>query len=105
MFGFLKKLARKRLDFEQLQILQLVTQQVVLSVEGSVQMPGAKKKAVAVQLAGQILEEMDLVAPDSLVDTMIESSVRVLKSVDKIVENEARPKFSVDISGRPGTGN
>ena len=105
MFGFLKKLAQKRLDFEQLQILQLIVQQVVLSVEGTVKVPGADKKAVAVELAAQILKEMGLVAPDSLVDTMIESSVRVLQSVDKIVENEAKPKYSLDISGHPGTGN
>jgi hypothetical protein len=105
MLGFLKRLARKRLNFEQLQILQLVAQQVVLSVEGSVQMPGAQKKAIAVELAGQILEEMGLVAPDSLIDAMIESAVRILKSLDKVVENEAQPKYSFDISGRPRTGH
>lgn len=83
MMSFLKNLVRKRLSFEQLQILQLVTQQVVLSVEGSVQMPGAKKKALVVELVGQILEEIGLVAPDSLIDATIESSVCILKSLSE----------------------
>ena len=103
MLGFLKKLIQKKLNFEQLQILQLVAQQVVLSVEGSVNLPGADKKAVALELAAQILEEMGLVVPDSLVDTMIESAVQILKAIDK--SKESKPKFTVVLSGRPQTGN
>ena len=103
MLGFLKKLIQKKLNFEQLQILQLVAQQVVLSVEGSVNLPGADKKAVALELAAQILEEMGLVVPNSLVDTMIESAVQILKALDK--SKESKPKFTVDLSGKPQTGN
>lgn len=103
MLGFLKKLIQKKLNFEQLQIIQLVAQQVVLSVEGSVKLPGSDKKAVALELAAQILQEMGVVAPDSLVDAMIESSVQILKAIDK--SRESKPKFTVDLSGRPQTGN
>lgn len=105
MFGFLKKLRKKKLSFEQLRILQLIAQQVVLSVEGSVKLPGADKKAVALELTAKILEEIDLVAPGSLVDAMLESAVSILKAVDRALEKEAKPNFSFDISGRPKSGN
>jgi hypothetical protein len=105
MFGFFKKLSQSRLSFEQLKILQFVTQQVVISIEGSVDLPGAEKKAVAVEMVGQILQEMKLVAPNSLVDALIEASVGVLKALDKSLEKAARPKFSLDLSGRPRSGN
>ena len=105
MFRFLKRVAKERLNFEQIQILQLVVQQVVLGVEGTVKLPGAKKKAVALELVGDVLEKLDIVAPDSLVDVMIESAVRILKSVDKLIDSEKIPSFSLDISGRPETGN
>ena len=103
MFGFIKRAAKKQLNFEQLQILQLVVQQVVLSIDGSIKLPGASKKAMALELVGQISEELNLVAPDSLVDAMIESAVQILKSMASL--RESKPKFSFDISGRPGTGN
>ena len=103
MFGFLKRAAKKQLNFEQLQILQLVVQQVVLSIDGSIKLPGASKKAMALELVGQISEELNLMAPESLVDAMIESAVQILKSMSSL--REKKPKFSFDISGRPGTGN
>ena len=105
MFGFLNKLRKKTLSFEQLRILQLIAQQVVLSVEGSVKLPGADKKAVALELMAQILEEIGLVAPGSLVDALLESAVSILKAVDKALEKETKPNFSFDISGRPKSGN
>jgi hypothetical protein len=105
MFGFLKKLRRARLSFEQLKILQFIVGQVVISVEGSVKLPGAGKKALAIELVGQILKEMDLVAPDSLVDALVESTVSVLKALDKSLETASQPKFSLDLSGRPQSGN
>ena len=104
MFGFLKKFfSRERLTYEQLQIIQLVAQQVVLSLEGSVHLPGAQKKAMALELMAQMLEEMGIVVPDSLVDAMLESAVAILKAMDKMAD--AKPKFSFDISGRPKSGN
>ena len=104
MMGFLKTLfSRKRLDYEQLQIIQLVAQQVVLSLEGSVNVPGAHKKAMALELMAQMLEEMNIVAPQSLVDAMLESAVTILKAMDSALK--AKPKYSFDLSGRPKTGN
>jgi Bacteriophage holin of superfamily 6 (Holin_LLH) len=105
MFGFLKRVARQPLNFEQLQILQIVVQQVVLSVEGTLRVPGANKKAVAIELVGQILEDLHLVAPDSLVDAMIESAVSILKSLDRAIERETKPQYTFDLSGRPKSGN
>jgi hypothetical protein len=105
MFGFFRKLSRSRLSFEQLKILQFVTQQVVISIEGSVDLPGARKKAIAIELVGQILQEMNLVVPNSLVDALIESAVGVLKALDKSLERATRPKFSLDLSGRSRSGN
>lgn len=104
MFGFLNKIRKKRLNFEQLQILQFLAQQVVLSVEGSVRLPGAGKKALALELMGQVLEELELVAPDSLMDAMIESSVSILKVLEPS-KGALAPKMRIDLSGRPQTGN
>lgn len=104
MIGFLKNLvSKKRLSYEQLQIIQLVAQQVVLSVEGSVNLPGARKKAMALELMAQMLEEMNIVAPQSLVDAMLESAVTILKAMDSALK--AKPKYNFDLSGRPKTGN
>ena len=105
MFGFLKRLTKKALTYEQLQIVQFVTQQVVLSVENSVKLDGLSKKAVALELTGKILEETGLFTPDSLVDAMLESSVSAMKKVEKILEPRNSPKFKLDITGRPQTGN
>jgi len=104
MMGFFKTLfSQKRLNYEQLQIIQFLAQQVVLSLEGSVNMPGAQKKAMALELMAKMLEEMKIVAPDSLVDAMLESAVMILKALDKAAE--AKPKYTFDLSGRPKTGN
>lgn len=79
---FFKKLVKsmKSPSLEKLQVLHFVAQQVVLSVESSVKLPGPNKKAVAVELTGKILEEMGVVAPGSLVDTLIESSVHIMNA-------------------------
>ena len=82
MLDFIRKARKKLLSFEQLQIVQLIAQQVVLSVEGSVKIPGASKKAIALQLVGELLEEVGVVAPKSLIDTAIEAAVRILKAMD-----------------------
>jgi len=105
MFGFLKKIRKQSISYEQLKILQMVTQQVVLSVESSVKVPGAEKKALALEIVGKILQEMRLIAPESLVDAMLESAVSVLRALEKAQEEASRPKFSLDISGRPKSGN
>lgn len=91
--------------------MQMIVQQVVLSVDGAVKIPGATKKALALQLSGELLEEMGVIAPDSLVDTAIEASVRLLRALDKPPQrNESqRDKpdfgFKLDLSGKPKSGN
>lgn len=107
MFEFFNFARKRRLNYEQLQTLQMVAQQVVLSLEGSVKVPGAAKKALALKFVGELLEQLDIVAPDSLIDTAIEASVKLLKALDSQVLPRAEPVpgFKLDISGRPSTGN
>lgn len=105
MFGFLKKLTHERLSYEQLQTVQFVAQQVVLSLEGSVNLPGVEKKTMALELMAQILRELGITAPESLIDVMLESAVSILKTMQRIVAKEAKPKFSFDTSARPRSGN
>ncbi len=82
MFEFFNFARKRRLNYDQLQTLQMVAQQVVLSVEGSVRIPGAAKKAIAIKVAGEVLQELGIVAPDSLLDVAIEASARLLKALD-----------------------
>lgn len=108
MFEFFNFASKRRLSLDQLQTLQMVAQQVVLSLEGSVRIPGTAKKALALQIVGELLEKTGIVAPDSLLDIAIEAAVKLLKAVDAqalpLVESE-KPIVKVDISGRPQTGN
>ena len=50
MFDFFNFVRKRRLSYDQLQTLQMVAQQVVLSLEGSIRLPGAAKKALAIKL-------------------------------------------------------
>ena len=111
MFDFFTQARKKRLNFDQLQTLQMVSQQVVLSLEGSIKIPGATKKALALTLVGDLLKEMRIVAPESLIDTAIEASVRLLKVLDANATPQPmaptvspKPSFKLDISGRPQSG-
>ena len=110
MFEFFNFARKRRLSYDQLQTLQMVAQQVVLSLEGSVRIPGAAKKAVALKIVGELLEELGIMAPDSLVDTAIEASVKLLKALDvQALPPEPRAQLAssvkLDVSGRPSTGN
>ena len=112
MFEFFNFARKRRLNLDQLQTMQMVAQQVVLSLEGSVRIPGAAKKALALKIVGELLEKLDIVAPDSLVDTAIEAAVMLLKALDsqalplaEAPRSPAQPSSKLDISGRPPTGN
>ena len=45
---------------------------------------------------------MGIVAPESLVDAMLESAVAILKAMDMV---PPKLRVSPDITGRPQTGN
>jgi hypothetical protein len=111
MFEFFNFARKRKLSFDQLQTMQTVAQMVVLSLEGSVKIPGAAKKTMALEIAGELLKKLDIVAPDSLIDTSIEASVQVLKALDGPQGLQAKPaaaeplKARLDVSGRPATGN
>ena len=110
MFDFFNFVRKRRLTYDQLQTLQMVAQQVVLSLEGSIKLPGAAKKALALKLVGELLEDLGIVAPDSLMDIAIEASVKLLKALDNeslppVPRQELVPGFQLDITGRPPSGN
>ena len=108
MFEFFNFVRKRRLNLDQLQTMQMVAQQVVLSLEGSVRIPGSAKKALALKIVGDLLEKLDIVAPDSLVDTAIEAAVMLLKALEGEAlpsRSPAQPSSKLDISGRPPTGN
>ena len=132
MFDFFNFVRKRRLNYDQLQTLQMVSQQVVLSLEGSIKLPGAAKKALALKLdcvtpsaLGELLEDLGIpegnavafVAPDSLMDIAIEASdcvtpsaLKLLKALDTeslppLPRQEPVPGFQLDITGRPPSGN
>ncbi len=117
MFEFFNFIRKKRLTHDQLRTLQMVAQQVVLSLEGSVRLPGAAKKALALKLVGlrngsalELTRDLGFVAPDSLVDVAIEASVKLLKALDTeslppLPRQAPVSSLRLDISGRPATGN
>jgi hypothetical protein len=110
MFKFFNFARKQRLTHDQLQILQAVAQQVVISLEGSVRIPGAAKKAVALKIVGELLEKLEIVAPDSLVDISVEVAVKMLKALDLQSlppETLSKPVSSLklDAGGKPATGN
>jgi hypothetical protein len=126
MFEFFNFARERRLNLDQLQTIQMVAQQVVRSLEGSVRIPGAQKKALALQLVGDALDKLGIVAPDSLIDISIEASVKLLKAlesgalpprsdqVDPMAPaprtpapepQEVRLQPKIDVSGRPPNGN
>lgn len=135
MFEIFNIARKKRLSFEQLQTMQMdrsgnayaCAQQVVLSLEGSdcvtpsaLRIPGAAKKALALKLMGELLEQLGIVAPDSLIDTAVEAADCVTPSAFglhrggnavacKAIDAQAPrpqpvPPFKLDISGRPASG-
>lgn len=119
MFNFLNSFRKQKLNYEQLQMLQTISQQVVFSVEGSVRIPGAQKKALAMSILRDLLRKLEIVAPDSLLDVAIEASVALLKALSKEKtsspwqESSVVPSFEVpkptalkldNISGKPSTG-
>ena len=61
MFEILNFIRKRRLTHDQLRALQLVSQQVVLSLEGSVRLPGATKKALALKLVGELTRDLGFV--------------------------------------------
>jgi hypothetical protein len=115
MFEFFNFARKRRLTFDQLQTMQMVAQQVVLSLDGSVKIPGAAKKALALKFVGELLEQLGIVAPDSLIDVSIEAAVKLLRVLDtQTLPPDPSPEPGVgrrqpielpSVSGRPPTSN
>ncbi len=82
MWSFLDSLRKKKLTAEQLQIVLGVAQQVVLSLEQTEPGSSEKKKSMALTLLRDLLNNLGILAPDSLLDVAIEASVRVLRPLE-----------------------
>lgn len=82
MFEFFNFAKKRRLSFSDLQTVQMVAQQVVLSLEGTVELPGATKKALAQKLTAELLEEIGIPAPDSIQGVAIEAAVKVMRELN-----------------------
>ncbi len=76
---------KKRLSFEELRSVQAIADQVVLCMEQTMRMPGPEKKKLAVKVAASLLKDAGIPCPDSLVDTAIEASVRVMNLLESQV--------------------
>lgn len=74
---------KKRLSFEELQSVQSIADQVVLCMEQTMRLPGNEKKKLAVKVASSLLKDSGILCPESLVDTAIEASVRVMNLLEK----------------------
>lgn len=118
MFDFFNFVRKRRLNYDQLQTLQMdrsgnasaLAQQVVLSLEGSIKLPGAAKKALALKLVGDLLEDLGIVASDSLVDVAIEASVKLLNALDTeslplLPRQEPLSGFQLETSGHSASRN
>ena len=65
------------LSFEEIQIVQLIVQQSVLSVEGLEKTPQESRSWLACEMADGILKEMGLMAPTILLETLVDASFQL----------------------------
>lgn len=65
------------LSFDEVQIVQLIVQQTVLTVEGLEDIPHGDRSRLACALAVDLLEDMGIWAPASLIETLVEASFRL----------------------------
>lgn len=73
-----RKLPRA-LSFHELQCLQLIAEQVVLSIEQTLATNGERKKQMARQVLQELLLENRIYASAMMCDTAIEAAVRVMR--------------------------
>jgi len=71
------------LRLEHLQILQLVAQQVVFSLE-DINIGGAQKKSLAMANVKELFWELGYEAPDELVDLSVEVGVRLARCLQRV---------------------
>lgn len=65
---------------EKLRFIEALSEQVVWVIEKNLITPGPRKKQLALQMLGDILQERGLHAHPALLDQAVESSVRVMRA-------------------------
>lgn len=73
----------KNFGLEQLQMLQLIAQQVVFSLESSTEISGTEKKVLATMNVDELLREMGICAPEAFIDISIEAGVLLARRLRK----------------------
>ena len=66
---------RKTITFDELQVLQLMTIQVVCSLELAAGISDLEKKRLAFECTASLLDEVNIVAPPCVIETAIDSSI------------------------------
>ena len=69
------------LSFEEIQIVQLIVQQSVLSIEGLEKTPQESRSWLACEMADGILKEMGLMAPTVLLETLVDASFQLSREL------------------------
>ena len=69
------------LSFEEIQIVQLIVQQSVLSIESLEKTPQEDLSWLACEMADGILKEMGLVAPTVLLETLVDASFQLSREL------------------------
>lgn len=77
---------RPRVSHEAVRTVQIVAEQVVMSVEQTFRMAGERKKQLALKLLADLLAEIDIKVPDLLLDTAIEAAVRAMKILEQAAD-------------------
>lgn len=72
---------RNHLDFDEIQTIQLVVQQTVLSLDVSKSVPEPDKAALASQISIDLLEEMGISAPSFFIEIVVAASARLLQEL------------------------
>ena len=70
---------RRFLTFEELRTIQVLSQQIILSLDTAIDISSYDKKELAFENLKEILEEIGIKAPNSVLQTAIEASWRILE--------------------------
>ncbi len=88
------------LSFEEIQIVQLIVQQSVLSVEGLEKTPQDHRSWLACEMADGILKEMGLMAPSVLLETLVDASFQLSREFQSRNLRPSPAPSPIDISAK-----
>ena len=98
---------RNHLDFDEIQTIQLVVQQTVLSLDVSKSVPEPDKAALASQISIDLLEEMGISAPSFFIEIVVAASARLLQERPSPcpLPNHQRPRHERELRRRLDGGS